>query len=140
MNQDVRNGKGTLIVSGGEGFLFVPSIVVQVSKLKLKAKSGLITGMRMTCEVIKSRFNQLGGKIQLEVPYDEGLDPFEGLCEMCEDAGLLTRSGSWYSFVKDDGEVLKFQKKNFEEHVTTILPDFHDENEELDEIDEPIET
>ena len=50
MNQDVRNGKGSLIVSGGEGFLFVPSIVVQISKLKLKAGT-VVAGINVKMDI-----------------------------------------------------------------------------------------
>lgn len=137
MNQDVRNGKGTLIASGGEGFQFTPSVTIQVTKLKLKEGTD-VKGIRMTCEVAKSRFNQLGGKVTLHVPYDTGIDPYDGLLDILEDVGDVTKSGAWYSYEKD-GEQVKFQKKNFPDHVHYLIPEFGDDPE-LEEIDEPIET
>lgn len=139
-NQDLRNGKGTLIVSGGEGFQFTPSVVIQVSKLKLKEGSD-VKGIRMTCEIAKSRFNQLGGKATFEVPYTGGLDPYDGMVDLLEDAGMVSKSGSWYSYKDDNGDTKKFQRKSFKEHLPSLLPDFEeDKDAELEETDEPIET
>lgn len=118
-NQDVTNGEGVSIPSGGKGIIFVPSISIFLKKLKLKEGTDII-GVRITAETTKSRFTQLGRKIQLEVPYDRGIDPLDGLIDLAEQAGLVSKAGAWYSY-ELDGEVKKFQKKNFADHYLNLF-------------------
>ena len=132
LNQDVRNGKGVAIPSGGEGFIFMPSISVYLSKLKLKEETDVV-GIKLTAETTKSRFTQLGRKIRLEVPYDRGLDPIDGLLDMAIEADLVDDTAKgWYKIIDTDtGEEIKFRKKDFGDHVNKLF-DF-DEPAEIEE-------
>ena len=136
LNQDIRNGEGVAIPSGGKGFQFIPSISVYLSKLKLKEGTETI-GIRMTAETTKSRFTKLGGKIQLSVPYDKGIDPYDGLLDIAVDAGLVDNSTKgWYKIETKNGEELKFRAKDFSEYAHYIFDfDTHEPVEELNESD-----
>ena len=125
-NQDVTNGEGVCIPSGGKGIIFIPSISVYLSKLKLKEGKDIV-GVRITAETSKSRFTQLGRKVQLEVPYDRGIDPLDGLLDLAEEADIVKRSGGWYSY-EMNGETQKFQKSSFKDHYMNLF-DFDTETE-----------
>lgn len=141
LNQDIRNGKGVAIPSGGEGFIFLPSISVYLSKLKLKEDTDVV-GVKITAETTKSRFTQLGRKVRLEVPYDRGLDPIDGLLDMAIEAGLVDNTTKgWYKIVDNDGKEIKFRAKDFGKYYKQVL-DIDTETEIIeyeDETDNEIE-
>lgn len=128
MNQDKMSGDGKVIPSGGQGIIFIPSITVNLSKLKLKeasTKAGVkpkITGVKITADISKSRFTQLGGSVRLEVPYDKGIDPIDGLLGLAIDAGIVDnkKSKGWNIF-EHEGEEIKFRKADFHKHYQKLF-------------------
>ena len=65
--------------------------------------------------------------MQLEVPYDRGIDPLDGLLDLAEEADIVKRSGGWYSY-EMNGETQKFQKSSFKDHYMNLF-DFDTETE-----------
>jgi len=139
-NQDLLNGKGKYIISGGTSVQFIPSVSIMVDKKKLKDvddKSAQIRGVRITAEIIKSRFFRFAGKTEFEVPYDTGIDKLSGFIEFAVESGLVQQSGAWYNFTDKEGKAHKFYAKDLEKHIEAIL-DMSDDNiveaEEAEEI------
>jgi len=131
-NQNVMNGEGTHVPSGGEAQVFIPSISILLRRLKLKEGTESV-GVKIKGEIKKTRFSKLGSTFELEVPYSTGVDLYDGVLDILEKLGAVSRSGAWYSYEKD-GEVVKFQKKNSQEHVDYLVklvePDIIEENDE----------
>jgi len=119
-NQDLQNGKGKFRISGGEGQLYIPSISLLLDKLKLKEGQEVV-GFKMKAEIYKSRFSRLGGKAQLEIPYETGIDPYDGLLETFESRGVVTKNGAWFNYVDENGKTHKFQRKKSKEHLDYLL-------------------
>jgi len=135
LNQDIRNGKGVAIPSGGEGFIFMQSIAVYLSKLKLKEETDVV-GIKLTAEVTKSRFGQLGRKVRLEVPYDRGLDPLDGLLDLAVETDLVDNSSKgWYKFVDPSGKEIKFRAKDFGKYYRQVM-DFDTETDIVENDDD----
>lgn len=127
MNQNVLNGEGTIIPTGGQGIIFLPTISVKLSKLKLKDEKEIV-GVKVTAEISKSRFAKLGGKITLEVPYDTGIDPLDGLLELLVAEGDVERAGAWYKYTTHDGKLVTFRAADLKDHYETILEMRGDKN------------
>lgn len=119
-NQDMLNGKGRYIISGGGGFIYIPSITVLLTKKELKDGERNVLGVKINGKVTKSRFAKLGTNVELEVPYDKGVVFHDGLLELGVEHGLIKQNGAWYSYGAPGKEV-KFQSKNFEEHYRNIF-------------------
>jgi len=119
----------------GEGTLF-PSVVIQLSKKELKEGKD-VTGIRVTAKVLKSRFSKMGAKCEFELPWDRGMDFYDGAIEVLETAGIVERNGAWYSYTDDSGETVKFQKKGFDEHAEYLMKKYSklDQIQEKDEVD-----
>lgn len=114
-NQDVMNGEGIWIVN--DGVKYSLSQIVLLTKLKLRGESvSDIQGIRMKCEGYKTRFTKPFQTVTIEVPYDVGMNPFNGLLEAALNLGVVEQKGSWYYF----GDK-KFQSKNFEEIANDVL-------------------
>jgi recombination protein RecA len=109
-NQDVLNGEGVWIVNNS--VKYSASQIFLCTKLKLK-EGEVVTGIRMRVEAYKTRFAKVGSKIEIEVPYDKGMNPFSFFLDQMETIGVVTKAGSWYTYNDPEGAVkpLKFQRK-----------------------------
>lgn len=62
---------------------------------KLKLKDGTdVTGIKMKCQAVKTRFTKPFQDVVIEVPYEEGMNPYSGLVEVAEAIGALAKKGS----------------------------------------------
>lgn len=109
LNQDVMNGEGVYIVSNV--VKYSASQIALLTKLKLKEETEVV-GIRMRAEAYKSRFAKLGSKIEIEVPYERGMNPYSGLVEMLAGEGILKQAGAWYTLEIDGEPPVKFMKKD----------------------------
>lgn len=116
-NQDLKNGEGVWIVS--DAVKYSLSQILMVTKLKLKDKdTGAFEGIRLKAQGYKTRFTKPFQTVELEVPYDRGIDPASGLLEVALAFGVVERKGAWYSIV---GETDKWYARDVDPHVATIL-------------------
>lgn len=120
-NQDVLNGEGVWIVS--DAVKYACSQILMLSKLKLReAVKGTttkeITGINMKCEGYKTRFTKPFQVVNVEVPYETGMDPYSGLADVLVAMGLLNVNKGRYSF--PDSEEWFFESA-IGEHAESLL-------------------
>jgi recombination protein RecA len=113
-------------ISGGQGFIYASSIVVAMKKLKLKEddegnKISEVRGIRSACKVMKTRYAKPFESVQVKIPYETGMNPYSGLLDLFEKAGLLTKEGNRLSYTTNDGEILKFFRKGWESNEDGCL-------------------
>lgn len=104
-NQDPLNGEGVWIIP--DAVKYACSVINLVTKLKLRT-DGEVEGIRMKCESYKTRFTKVNQNVTVEVPYDTGMDPFNGLLDVAVKMNIVEQKGAWYSIGEE-----KFQSKNF---------------------------
>ncbi len=113
-------------ISGGQGFIYASSIVVAMKKLKLKEddegnKISEVRGIRSACKVMKTRYAKPFESVQVKIPYETGMNPYSGLLDLFEKAGLLTKEGNRLSYTTNDGEIIKFFRKGWESNENGCL-------------------
>jgi recombination protein RecA len=113
-------------ISGGQGFIYASSIVVAMKKLKLKEddegnKISEVRGIRSACKVMKTRYAKPFESVQVKIPYETGMNPYSGLLDLFEKAGLLTKEGNRLSYTTGDGEIIKFFRKGWESNENGCL-------------------
>jgi RecA/RadA recombinase len=113
-------------VSGGSGFVFASSILVAMKKLKLKEdedgnKVSQVLGIRAGCKVMKSRYAKPFEDIELQIPYESGMNEYTGLFTLFEKRGLLTKEGNRYSYTTLDGVVYKLFRKEWNRNQDGVL-------------------
>jgi len=103
-----------------ESMKFPFSQIVMLTNRRVKdAKTKTVEGIALNVLGYKTRFAKPRQKVTIEVPYDTGIDPYNGLLDIAENLGVISKSGAWYSY-KDD----KFQTKSAdEETLNKILQD-----------------
>jgi len=116
-------------ISGGQGFVYASSIVVAIKKLKLKVdadgnKTSQVHGIRAACKVMKTRYNKPFESVQVEIPYETGMDPHSGLIELFEAKGYLKKSGNRLEYTSPStGEVMLEYRKQWTGDKLQIIMD-----------------
>ena len=119
-------------ISGGQGFVYASSIVVAMKKLKLKEdedgnKVTDVMGIRASCKIMKTRYSKPFETVQIKIPYETGMNPYSGMVDMCEKAGLLKQSGNRLAWIDPEtGEEFKFYRKEWkDDKLDMIMNKFH---------------
>jgi RecA/RadA recombinase len=119
-------------ISGGQGFVYASSIVVAMKKLKLKTdengvKTSEVHGIRAACKIMKTRYAKPFETLQIEIPYETGMNPHSGLVDMFEKAGLLVQQGNRLKHVDPTtGEEFLFYRKEWkDDKLDMIMNNFH---------------
>ena len=133
-------------ISGGQGFIYASSIVVAMKKLKLKVdadgnKTSQVHGIRAACKVMKTRFAKPFEGVQVEIPYETGMDPYSGLVDLFEKKSILTKQGNRLKYVDSTGkEHLEYRKNWTGELLNLVMKDYENLSSEVntpvDETDE----
>lgn len=117
----------------GEGTMYLPSTVLQLSKKALK-EGKEISGISVTATTLKSRFTKLGEKTSFDLPWDSGMDYYDGSLEVLEEAGTVDKNGSWYVYTdRETGEVCKFQSSSYKKHADKLFQYYSDDVGEVEE-------
>ena len=118
-NQDVMNGEGVWMVK--DAVKYSLSQIVMLGKLKLKdTGSRVVKGIRMKVEGYKTRFAKPYQVATIEVPYDTGMDPYNGLLEVAVEMGKVVKKGSRYALA---GEDKSWYSRDFGEYAPDVLID-----------------
>lgn len=121
-------------ISGGQGFIYASSIVVAMRKLKLKEdedgnKVTEVRGIRSACKVMKTRYAKPFESVQVKIPYETGMNPYSGLTDLFEAAGLLGKEGNRLVYTTLEGEVLKYFRKGWENNeegcLDKVMSEYH---------------
>jgi recombination protein RecA len=110
-NADLMNGQGLWIVNNAIRYSASQIMLVVPAKLKDGTE---VVGVRMKVETYKSRFAQVGTRVEVEVPYASGMNPYSGFLDMMEEMGIVKSSGAWKSLELPDKEPRKFQTKHLD--------------------------
>lgn len=119
-------------IGGGNKAIFLSSIIVQMEKLMLKEdeqgnKTTEILGIRASCNAIKTRWNKPFEKVQVQIPYTTGMNPYSGLFDFFESRKLLERNGNKYMYksLADGHEMFNEFRKNYtSEMYEEMMKDF----------------
>lgn len=140
-------------ISGGAGFIYASSIVVAMKKLKLKVdangvKTSQVHGIRAACKVVKTRYAKPFEGVQVEIPWETGMNPYSGLVELFEKKEQLVKQGNRLKYVDSSGEEhLAYRKDWNGEMLDMVMSDYllkeelsvNTEIEEAEEIDTEID-
>lgn len=126
-------------IPGGKRLVFMCTNILQMNKLKLKAKDveggfesdkdSDVVGIRSKCKIYKSDYNKPFEVVEVQIPYSTGMNPYSGLFDLFESKKLLVREGNRYTYKSlADGKVLftEFRKNYTNEMFDIMMKDFQD--------------
>ncbi len=114
------------IMSGGQGFMFASSIVVAMKKLKLKEdedgqKTSGVIGIRAGCKIMKTRYAKPFEDVEIQIPYDTGMNPYSGMFDFLEKKHLIKKEGNRYTYVDIEGNEHKYYRKEWNKNTDGIM-------------------
>ena len=88
---------------------------------------------------MKTRYAKPFEGVQVEIPYETGMNPYSGLVDIFEKAGLLKKTGNRLEYTsKRTGEVIvEFRKNWVGEKLDTVMEDIALAGTELESTEEP---
>lgn len=117
-NQDpIMSKVEPYVVTDALKFPFSQILLLTNKRLK-DTKTKQVEGINLTVQGYKTRFCKPFQKTSIEIPYDGGIDPFNGLPDIAVAVGVVSKSGSWYSF---EGEKFQSTATASEETLNRIL-------------------
>ena len=114
------------VVRGGAGFVFASSILVAMKKLKLKEdedgnKVTDVLGIRAGCKIMKTRYAKPFEDIQIQIPYETGMNPYSGFFDLIEKREMIKKEGNRYTYTDLNGEVHKYYRKEWNKNENGIM-------------------
>ena len=113
-------------IGGGKAMRLFPSVLISLKKKQLE-ENGVIVGNEIVATTIKNRMYPPFQKALVHLNYTDGIQPYAGLIELGEKAGLIEKAGSWYK-IKETGE-------NLGQGSTKAMEAFENHPEFLERID-----
>lgn len=115
--EQLMKGEGAWVVNDAVRYAY--SQIILVTKLKLKDDtSKAVTGVRIKAQGFKTRFAKPFQEVELEVPYETGMDPLSGLLEAAITLGIVTKKGSRYCMTGSDES---WYSKDLHKYADAIL-------------------
>lgn len=113
------------IVSHNSGFIYASSIVIAMTKLKLKKdadgnKTSQVHGIRAKCKIMKTRYSKPFETVELEIPYETGLDPYSGMYDYLLSKEIITKTGNKAVYIDNDGNEHKYFEKEYNRNTNGI--------------------
>jgi hypothetical protein len=114
-----------------------------MKKMKLKEdaagnKISEVRGIRAGCKVMKTRYAKPFEGVQVKIPYETGMNPYSGLVDLFEKAGILVKEGNRLKYITQEGtEIKQFRKPweaNEEGCLDTVMAEYSDVKEALDKL------
>jgi RecA/RadA recombinase len=112
-------------MGGGQGLTYAASTIIFLSKKKdkmLDDDDGR-TGAVITAHTKKARLTIEDKKVETWLNYSSGLDPYYGLLDLAEQAGIVKKVSTRYEFPNGAKEFEKGIKKNPEKFFTKDILD-----------------
>ena len=97
-----------------------------MKKLKLKLddegnKVSDVLGIRAGCKIMKTRYAKPFEDIELQIPYETGMNPYSGFFDLLEKRGLIKKDGIRYAYTDLNGEVHKYYRKEWAKNANGIF-------------------
>ena len=128
-------------IPGGQKLVFLNTQILQMNKGKLKAadvegdkiedaKDSEVVGIRSICRVYKSNWNKSSERIEVQIPYDKGMNPYSGLFDLLKARKILKDGEKANTYTYNsllDGSVVFANKRRKEitnEDYDRIMDDY----------------
>lgn len=102
--------------TGGRALKFYSSVRLDVRRVESIKSGDSVTGNRTRVKVVKNKVAPPFRMTEFDIMYGEGISKAGDILDCATDAGLLEKSGSWYSY---EGDRIGQGRENVKEYLKT---------------------
>ncbi len=97
-----------------------------MKKMKLKEdeegnKVTEVLGIRAGCKIMKTRYAKPFEDIQIQIPYESGMNPYSGFFDLIEKRELIKKEGNRYAYTDLNGEIHKYFRKEWNRNENGVM-------------------
>lgn len=86
-------------IGGGKAMKLLPSIIISLKKEPLtEGEKGPVIGNKIIATTLKNRMYPPFQTSTVMIDYKDGVQPYAGIVDLGVEAGIIEKSGSWYSY------------------------------------------
>jgi hypothetical protein len=78
-------------------------------------------GIRAGCKIMKTRYAKPFEDIEVQIPYESGMNPYSGFFDLLEKKKMITKDGNRYVYIDINGEVHKYFRKEWNKNENGIM-------------------
>ncbi len=108
--------------TGGNALKFYASVRIDIRRKEIIKEGQEITGNRVKVKIVKNKIAPPFKEVEFDILYNEGISKVGDMIDTATEYGLISKSGSWYTYKEErvqgrDGlrKILTEDKKLFEE-------------------------
>jgi recombination protein RecA len=107
-------------IGGGAAMRLFPSILIKLKREQIKDGEDVI-GTSIKARTIKNRLYPPYQEAIIDIDYKKGIDEYAGILPLAVKAGIVERSGAWYSYKGERlGQGIKDATQNMKEYPALI--------------------
>jgi len=84
--------------TGGNALKFYASVRIDIRRKEVIKEGQDITGNRVRCKIVKNKVAPPFKEVEFDIMYNEGISRIGDLMDVATEYGVITKSGSWYTF------------------------------------------
>ncbi len=84
--------------TGGNALKFYASVRIDIRRKEVIKEGQDITGNRVRCKIVKNKVAPPFKEVEFDIMYNEGISRIGDLMDVATESGVITKSGSWYTF------------------------------------------
>ncbi len=84
--------------TGGNALKFYASVRIDIRRKEVIKEGQDITGNRVRCKIVKNKVSPPFKEVEFDIMYNEGISKLGDLIDVATEYGIISKSGSWYSY------------------------------------------
>lgn len=90
--------------------------------VETRKKMSNFVGITAVMEILKTRVSKPFERVDIQIPWETGLDPYSGLFDLFQQEGVVKKGKQgWYFYLDETGTPVNFQKGSFRDHADRIM-------------------